>query len=236
MTSLAERSRATELMDTEPVSFEEFRHTLQQLEVINRWTFTYRPTIRWLDRLVRARRPDRPISILDIGFGHGDMLRRIAAWAERRSVPVRLSGIDLNPFSTRAAALATPAELQIRYETGNAFDIAPDRELDIVISSQLTHHLSDAELVRFITWMDRQARIGWLINDLHRHPIPYHFIGTATRLVAANRLIRHDAPVSVARGFTRREWRRLLDESGVPADRSTIEWYFPFRWAVGAVR
>src|SRR3546814_14843207 len=86
--SLAERSDAAELMDTEAVPFDEFRECLRHLERINRASLAYRPTLAWLGRLVR-RHPGRPLSILDVGFGHGDMLRRISGWAADRGVPVR---------------------------------------------------------------------------------------------------------------------------------------------------
>ncbi|MBA3520422.1 MAG: methyltransferase domain-containing protein [Rhizobiales bacterium] len=235
MTSLVRRSHEAELMDTEAVPFEEFRECLRHLEFINRCTLAYRPTLGWLDRLLGRTGTDRPVSILDVGFGHGDMLRQISSWGRKRGVEVRLAGIDLNPWSARAAALATPADMPIRYEVGNVFSVSGDR-VDIVLSSLFAHHLPDAELVRFIRWMDASAELGWFVNDLHRHALPYHFIRMTTRMLPANRLVRHDAPVSVARGFTRRDWLGLLDQSGIDPSRATIEWSFPFRFGVGFVR
>ena len=58
---------------------------------------------------------------------------------------------------------------------------APEMVIDLVISSLLTHHLADAEIVDFLDWMETHARMGWFINDLHRHPLAYHSIRWLTR-------------------------------------------------------
>lgn len=233
MPDLARRSHAPELMDSASVPFEEFRQCLQHLEIVNRCTFAYRPTLAWLDRVTKTNPMDRPLVILDVGSGHGDMLRRIAAWAARRGLPVELRGIDLSPWSARAAKQATPPGSPIRYETGNIFDLAGDRPVDLVVSSLFTHHLADDELIRFLRWMTARATIGWFINDLHRHILPYHFIRTVMRLVPANRMVRHDAAVSVARSFTRADWVGLLRQAGLDPARVSIEWFFPFRYGIG---
>lgn len=234
MTGLARRSGAPELMDTETVPFEEFRECLRHLERINRCTLAYRPTLVWLDRLAGRRRDgSRPLHILDVGFGHGDMLRRIGGWARRRGVSVRLAGVDLNPWSARAAVLATPEELAIDYRVGDVFELPDDRPVDVVVSSLFAHHLGDGDLVRFLRWMEGRAAAGWFVNDLHRHPLPYHAVRTAVRVLPVNRLVRHDAPLSVARAFTGRDWRSILHRAGITPDRAAVEWFFPFRYGVG---
>ncbi|MBP2312566.1 methyltransferase domain-containing protein [Azospirillum soli] len=231
---LSRRCRLPELMDTEPVAFEEFQDCLRDLTRINRWSLAYRPTLGWLDRVVRAQ-PGRPLRILDVGFGHGDMLRRIAGWARTREVAVQLTGVDLNPWSARTARLATPPDLAIDYRVGNVFDLE-NEGVDIVISALFTHHLDDEELVRFIRWMERRSAVGWFINDLHRHPIPYWFVRGMVRTVPVNRLVVHDAPVSVARAFTRRDWRERLRAAGLPDDAVTVDWCVPFRFGVGRIK
>jgi SAM-dependent methyltransferase len=224
------RSTRPELMDTESVSFAEFHDCLLTLSRINTLTLAYRPTLRWFERMTAGAAS--PVSVLDIGCGGGDMLRQIWQLAKQRNLKVELIGIDLNPWSRKSAAQVTPGDAPIRYETADLFSLDPSRRADFIVSSLLTHHLTDGDLIRFIQWMDRHATHGWFINDLHRHPLPYFFIKYAVRILYSNRLIRHDAPVSVARAFTAPEWRHLLDEAGIPVERSRIEWCFPFRYGV----
>jgi cyclopropane fatty-acyl-phospholipid synthase-like methyltransferase len=229
---LRQRSTRPELMDTESVSFAEFHECLQTLSIINTFTLAYRPTLHWFERMTAGVASGTSISVLDIGCGGGDMLRKIWKWAKERSLKVELVGIDLNPWSKESAEQVTPKEAPIRFETANLFSLDPGRRADFIVSSLFTHHLTDSELVRFIQWMDRHATRGWFINDLHRHRLPYFFIKYAVRLLFSNRMIRHDAPVSVARGFTASEWRQLLRQAGIPEERTSIEWFFPFRYGV----
>jgi hypothetical protein len=79
--------------------------------------------------------------------------------------------------------------------------------------------------------MDDHALQGWFINDLHRHWLPYYFIKAMTAVFSRNRLIRHDAAVSVARAFTAPEWQRLLEKASV-SNRAHVQWFFPFRLCV----
>ena len=221
------RSREAELMDGEGLSFAEFQSCLRQLEWINRLSLGYRPTLRWLDRIALGR---ATLSVLDVGSGHGDTLRRIALWARRRGLAVELTGVDLNPWSARAAAAATPPDLSIRYETGDVFDLDPARRFDVVVSALFTHHLDDAGLVRFLRWMQATARVGWFVNDLHRHALPEWFLRAVFAAPGVNRLVRHDGPASFRRAMTRAEWQLALDAAGV---RARIAWHAPFRWGVG---
>lgn len=228
--NLSQRSTRPEFMDTQSVSFAEFHDCLRTLRIINTFTLAYRPTLRWFERMMAGA--GSPISVLDIGCGGGDMLRQIWKWARERNLDVELVGIDLNPYSKKSAEQVTPTDAPIRFETANLFSLDPGRRADFIVSSLFTHHLTDRELIRFIQWMDRHATRGWFINDLHRHPLPYFFIQYAVRMLFSNRMIRHDAPVSVARAFTASEWRQLLVQSGIPAERTSIEWFFPFRYGV----
>jgi SAM-dependent methyltransferase len=235
MKALAQRSRAPELMEIETADFAEIDRTLRELSTINRLTLAYRPTLRWLDR-VAARAGGAPLSILDVACGHGDMLRRVWRWAERRGLEVRLTGIDIDPLAVRSASAATPAGVPIRYEVADVFALPDEPAHDVIMSSLFAHHLFDQKLVAFVAWMERSARRSWVVNDLHRHPIPYHFVRHWVRLAGFGRFVVHDAPVSVARGFTRGEWLGVLAAAGVDPAQVEISWCMPFRYRVGRLR
>ena len=232
MKHFAQRSTCLELMDAEPYSFEQFRNYLQDLERVNAWTLAYRPTLCWLKRSLANINPTRSISILDVGSGNGDMLRHVWRWAEKRGINVKLIGVDLNPWSKKSAEQATPPNAPIRFETANIFDIAPSRHFDFIISSLFTHHLTDAENVRFMRWMDERAMQGWFINDLHRHSLPYYFVKYVARLLRLNPSVQNDGPISVARAFMAADWQRFLDDAGIHAAKKGISWFFPFRYCL----
>ena len=173
MIDLRARSAAPELMDAEATDLATFEACLRDLERINRWTGAYRITLRWLERLLERHRRTERLVVLDVGSGYGDMLRRIAAFADRRGMAVDLIGVDLNPHAAVAARRATPPERPIRYLTGDVFDLPSSIRPDVVISALFAHHLDDSRLVRFLGWMDERARLGWLVNDLRRHAVAY---------------------------------------------------------------
>src|ERR1700744_1563236 len=110
-------------MDTESISFGEFHDCLVDLEIINKLTRAYRPTLRWLKRMLAGCDSKQPVSVFDIGCGGADMLRRI--WKRTRSTrfTFRLIGIDLNPWSKKSAALVTPQDAPISVETSNIFSL-----------------------------------------------------------------------------------------------------------------
>ena len=230
--TLAARSTAAELMDTDCTDAADYAACLRDLARVNTVTLARRPTLGWLDRAMRRRARGETISVYDVAFGHGDMLRTIARWARRRGRPVQLRGVDMNPGAAAAARAASPG-LALDLATGDVLATAPDPAPDYIVSSLFTHHLSDAQVVAFLRWMERHARHGWFVNDLHRHALPYHGFRLLARVMRWHRFVQHDGPVSIARAFRRAEWERLLAEAGVPG---TIRWTFPFRLCIGRLR
>jgi 2-polyprenyl-3-methyl-5-hydroxy-6-metoxy-1,4-benzoquinol methylase len=223
-------------MDVEEVALDDFRACLTDLATVNTLTLTRLPTVAWLDRATRGLPRGSRVSIVDVGSGHGDMLRRIHGWSRARGFEPDLIGIDLNPWSTATAREATAAAMKIEYRTMNVFAFEPDRPVDFVLSSQFAHHLSDEQVVAFIEWMERVARRGWFVSDLHRHPVPYHAFRLLARAARWHRFVQHDGPVSIARSFRREDWLRLIREAGLDPSNVETRWHVPFRLTVGRIR
>ncbi len=227
--SLAQRSREAEVMDDPSVPQADYARCLHDLAAVNRVTFTHRPTLRWLDTLTRDLPPDTEVTILDVACGEGDLLRAIHRWAQRRGRRVRLAGIDLNPRSAVAAAAQTPPGMAIEWRTGDVFAHVPEPPPDLIVTSQFTHHLDDADIVRFLRWLDRHARRGWFIADLHRNGFAYWGFGLLATVARWHPIVRSDGMISVARSFRRADWARLLAEAGIEA---AVSWHLAFRWCV----
>jgi SAM-dependent methyltransferase len=211
--------------------YEDFRACLGSLEQVNRWLRGYRPTLTWLERLPRGL--GHPVQILDVGSGGGDLLRRIASWAQRRGVGVKLTGIDLNPYAARAAAEATPKELGITWVTGDALAYRPERPVDIIVSSLMAHHLENEEIVALLQWMEATARMGWFINDLERSERASRAFQWAAGVARWHRFVQHDGPVSFRRAFRKEDWAQLLATAQIPPESVTVEPWRPGRLCVG---
>jgi 2-polyprenyl-3-methyl-5-hydroxy-6-metoxy-1,4-benzoquinol methylase len=232
------RNALTELMDSDATDFATFRDCLIDLAKVNRLTLAYRPTMRFFADLARAGRlsRDRAVSVVDVGSGFGDMLRKLDRWAAQRGFRLDLTGVDLNPWAARAAAEVTAPDRPIRYVTANLFDFSPSQPIDIVVSSLFTHHLDDASLARFVAWMEANSAIGWFVNDLRRHPLPYHAFGFAARTLRFHHFVQHDGPISIARAFDLHDWRDTLAAAGLPPGAAGIRPHFPFRLCVARVK
>lgn len=219
--TLARRSTRQERMDTDCVDFDDYSRCLHDLSRVNVVTRTHRPMLSWL-----AKRAGAAFSLLDIACGHGDGLRAI----RRRYPQARLTGIDLNPWATRAATAATSLDARIDFINDDAFAYKPAEAFDYIISSQFTHHLTDDQVVDFLVWLKANAGKGWFISDIHRHWLPYYGFPVLARMAGWHRLVREDGQISVARAFVRAEWEELLRRAGVDAE---VRWWFLSRLCVG---
>ncbi len=77
---LEQRLIAEEMMDAPDLDADTYRAVVHDLARVNALTMAYRPTLAFLDRAAGAR---KTLRLLDVGFGDGDMLRRIERWAEK---------------------------------------------------------------------------------------------------------------------------------------------------------
>ncbi|MEH3159842.1 MAG: methyltransferase domain-containing protein [Sphingomonas taxi] len=228
--TLAVRAEAEELMDADHLPADVYAAVVADLARVNTVTLAARPTLAFLDRVIGTQ---RTLRLLDVGFGDGDMLRRIARWAEKRGVAAELVGIDLNPRSEAAARAHTPAGLPIVWRTGDYAGLA-GQGWDVVISSLVAHHMTTDQLVAFLRFMEAEARRGWLVNDLHRHGFAYRGFPLLARLAGWHAIVRHDGRLSIARSYRPGEWPPLLAAAGVTDAR--VFRAFPFRLCVERLR
>jgi len=224
------------MMD-EPCTYEELRACLHDIARVNRLTLAYRPTLSWMQELVAAHPPSaKPLRIVDVGCGYGDTLRQIDIWTAKRGIAVNLTGIDLNPDAIRAAKEATPPARHIEWNVGDALSDATRGDIDVVICSLLTHHLTNPQIVQFLRWMDQIAQFGWFINDLHRQPAPYHLFRLLARFTNWHSFVKYDGPVSIRRSFVVEDWQNLCAAAGLAAQAVSIKEYRPARLCVGRIK
>ena len=216
----------------EPAGRDELRACLRDLARVNRWVLGYRPVLHWLKTVLPAPN-SHPIHILDVGCGYGDGLRRVERWAHARRANVELTGLDLSGDTIGIAAEATSPTSGIRWMAADIFTYKPDKPVHMVISSLFTHHLSDADVIRFLRWMELHAVLGWFVNDLSRHPAPYYIFRAFSRAMKFHPYVQHDGPVSIARSFVREDWRRMCAAAGLNEGEVTIRGFTPGRLCVG---
>lgn len=239
------RSYQSELLDRPDIPFEDIARNMQELNFINTWLGGHAITLTGVEALVDAQ-PSAPaaealakaastaeasakaVTICEIGCGGGDNLVAIQKWCEKKNIPVAFIGIDINPHCIDVASKR--ALSNTRLIQGDYKDACLEKQPDIIFSSLFCHHFSDREMVKQLQWMKSNARLGFFINDLHRHKVAYYSIKVLTKLFSNSYLVKHDAPLSVARGFTRDEWLQFFNFAGI--SNFSIEWKWAFRWLV----
>lgn len=229
---LARRSVQEEQMDAAELDPAVYAHVLKDLAKVNRITMAHRATLGFLDKIY-ARNPGKTIRILDVGFGEGDLLRNIARHAAKRRVTVALTGVDLNPKSIAAAEAATPEAMNIHYVAGDYANLAGEGR-DVIVSSLVAHHMSHDQLILFLSFMEAEGRMGWHINDLHRHGFAYLGYPLLARIMGWHRIVREDGQLSIARSYRPAEWGPLFAEAGISEARAVRT--FPFRLCVERFR
>ncbi len=225
--SLAVRSQAEELMDADDLDAATYADVVGDLATVNTVTMARRPTLDFLARATAGRKSFR---LLDVGFGDGDMLRRIASWAKAKGIEAELVGVDLNPRSEQAARAHGG---DIRYVTGDYADLAQE-PWDVIVSSLVAHHMSHDQLIAFLRFMEGHASAGWFVNDLHRHGFAHWGFPVLATIARWHPIVRHDGTLSIARSYRPDEWPPLLTEAGIT--EAKVRRVFPFRLCVERLR
>ena len=226
---LAERAPGPELMDDLTLATDALRQNLDELETINTWLGGYQPVLDALRRLRPRFAAGQPLRLADLGSGGGDTLRHIARWARKKTITVQLTGIDANLFMLEYAGAKSQEYPEISYRQFDIFSSEfQNQPYDVLTCSLFCHHFTDDELVTLLRQWQAQAQVAVIINDLHRHWLAYHSIKWLTRLLGGSYLVRHDAPLSVARAFRRADWVQLLARAGIT--KYELRWRWAFRW------
>jgi 2-polyprenyl-3-methyl-5-hydroxy-6-metoxy-1,4-benzoquinol methylase len=225
---LTQRSQETELMDlgANYYSRDEYKECLKILFKINKLMGFFRNTRQLLKKLPVCN------SVLDVGCGGGLFVLHLGSYFPE----MRLVGVDISADAIEMASDELRGWRQENPETNVSFELKPAAETfspnsyDVVLSTLVCHHLTDSELVEYLPNALSAARVAVVINDLQRHAIAEFLYGIISPILFRNRLITHDGLISIRRGFTRSEWKLLLQKANIKNYK--IQWLFPFRWRV----
>jgi trans-aconitate methyltransferase len=146
---------------------------------------------------------------------------------------VELTGLDVSADAVALAREASPAASTIKWVCADLFSYTPQKPFHVVVSSLLTHHFKEDEVVKFLRWMEEHAERGWFVNDLSRAAVPYHLFRLFSKAAGLHPYVQHDGPVSIARAFVAEDWRGMCRAAGLSADDVTIRGYTPARLCVG---
>lgn len=227
MTSFRVRSYQKELLDSNDIPFADIKRNMEELEIINSYLGGHDITINGLKQFTQPN--DKPLHVVEIGCGGGDNLRALKKRAIQKGHQLNLSGIDINPDCIQFARSQEEND-GISFTCSDYRDARFDEKPNIIFSSLFCHHFNNEELIWMLQWMQNNSSNGFFINDLHRHPLAFYSIKLLTGLFSKSYLVKNDAPLSVLRGFTRKEWEDLFHAARISNFKCTWKW--AFRWLI----
>lgn len=222
--NLSSRSYKKELLDQDNIPFDDIKQNLKELNTINTLLGGHHITLSGIKQLLPAN--EEEIHIIEIGCGGGDNL---AYLQKKLKGNIKYTGIDLKDSCIDFAKKTYPTIQFIESDYQSAIF---DKKPSIIFSSLFCHHFTDEQLVEQFKWMQANAEIGFVINDLQRHSLAYYSIKLLTKLFSKSYLVKNDAPLSVARGFHKNELNELLIVSRI--EQFAIKWKWAFRYLVVA--
>lgn len=231
MPDFSKRSTAPEIMDDLECNGEHVDRTLREIKKVNALLGGYRVTIHALDTLLLTGKisRDKCIRIADLGCGGGDMLQKVSQWARKRGVNVRLTGIDANRHIIDFAKEQCRKDFQIKFKVLNVLDRElEDLEQDIYLCTLFLHHFNGAQLEALMSRLTRNAKVGIIVNDLHRNPIAYYAIRLIATVISKSSMFRYDAPLSVLRAFKKKDLIGIGTKLNGASFR--LRWRWAFRW------
>jgi 2-polyprenyl-3-methyl-5-hydroxy-6-metoxy-1,4-benzoquinol methylase len=224
------RSYEKEVMDNFSLGGTEMLTTLRELRFINRWLGGNAVTTSGIASLISQKKPVPPhISISDLGCGDGEMLTIVDRWAASKGLQVALTGIDANDHILDFARTHTRSKPHIHYLHSDVFsaDFAL-QSFDVITATLFCHHFTDEQLIALLKQLKTQAKLGMVINDLHRHWFAYHSIKWLTHWFSRSAMVKNDAKLSVLRGFSKKDLETILAKAGISS--YVLKWCWAFRW------
>jgi SAM-dependent methyltransferase len=181
-------------------------HDLNRVNCFFRFSHPFEASLpRWLGRKNCER-----LDILDVGAGTGLLGKKLTEWAQRRGWHWQFTNMDTNPLALKIGNRPDSV-------VGSALQLPfADGSFDLIVASQMTHHLTDEQIVRHWREAWRVTRDAIFICDLHRNAGLYVLLWLALHLMRANTTVVEDGLISVRRGFRLKEWCSLAALAGIP--------------------
>ncbi len=229
--STKHRTDKEEIMDDFSIGGDLLRDTLDKLENINRWLGGNKVTLKGLKSILKNHSKDQEITIIDIGCGHGDILRDIAKFGRRNNYKFKLIGIDANPTAIEYANQLSNNYEELSFKTEDIFsEEFKKRKVDVIVATLFLHHFKEEQLTSFLKESIKQTKLGIVVNDLHRHKLAYYLF-LLLSIFITNKMIIEDGLTSVLRGFKRVDLEKISKKLNKKSEISW-KWAFRFLWII----
>ncbi len=227
LSALSQRDCQPELMDDPTLDPKEHRKALAGLARINR--FSNSVGVLWPSlKKFYASNPKRPLRVLDIATGSGDVPIALAKRAAQKGLQIEFAGCDFSPVAIEnAKQQATQAGVKADFFPLNVLEEPLPEGYDVLTCSLFFHHLSREHALLLLAKMAKVSQLV-LINDLNRGRLNYLLVWLASHVLTRSYVVRVDGPLSVRAAFTKAEFLKLAEDASVT--NGSIQSKFPARF------
>lgn len=223
------RSEDQEIMDDLDYNGPILLDSLDKISKINQWLGGNIVVINGLKKALKNHPKNEPITIVDLGCGSGDILREVSRFGKTNGYQFRLIGLDANQHTIDYASTLSEAYDNIEFKVIDVFAEAFNEvDYDLALSTLFFHHFKERELVSFLKPVLEKAKLGIVVNDLHRHKLAYYLFKVLC-LTIKNKTVIEDGLTSVLRGFKREELVEISQELNTNY-QIQWKWAFRFQW------
>ncbi len=221
------RSDKTEIMDDFTMKGKLMRDTLDKLGSINKWLGGNRITFNGIAQLLKGLPKDKTYTIIDLGCGHGDILRLVADFGKKKGYNFELIGIDANQDAIDYANELSANYPELSFRNEDIFsEEFQEINYDIALTTLFLHHFKEDEIVTLLSSLSNKATLGIVVNDLQRSEIAYGLF-KLLGVVFSNHMIKQDGLTSILRAFKREDLEGISKKLNL---KSQIRWKWAFRY------
>jgi 2-polyprenyl-3-methyl-5-hydroxy-6-metoxy-1,4-benzoquinol methylase len=201
-------------MDCPDLDSQDHFHALRGLARLNRWSRAAAMVWQSIEQL--SRECQRPLRVLDIATGGGDVLCSLATRAQRRRLHIDFSGCDVSPRAIEfAGERARQHKLDITFFAVDVLQESLPDGFDVMISSLFLHHLTEGQATALLRKMAGACGKMIVISDLRRSRRGLWLAHAATQLLTRSTVVHVDGPRSVENAFTSAEILRMAERAGL---------------------
>jgi 2-polyprenyl-3-methyl-5-hydroxy-6-metoxy-1,4-benzoquinol methylase len=172
-----------------------------------------------------ARAAARPVRVLDIATGGGDLPLDLARRARTAGVAMQITGCDVSPTAvTFARERAERERLAVNFIRLDVLREPLPDAYDVLTTGLFLHHLARPEAVDLLRRMGAAAGRAVLVDDLRRSRTGLWLAWLATRVLSRSPIVRTDGPLSVRAAFTPLELGDLARDAGLEGADIRLHW------------
>lgn len=227
------RTDKSEIMDDFSLEGDVLRDALNKIAKINQLLGGNQLTLQGVKKLISKVSKSAQITIVDVGCGNGDMLRKLADYGAENKLDFKLIGIDANRYTINYAQQLSVKYSNIEYSCVDIFsDFFKEIRCDIVLCTLTLHHFKNKEITDLLTTFNLNSRLGIVVNDLERSVIAYRLFQLLCLAFKLEGMSYEDGLTSILRGFKKRELVQFSKALNFSNYKIQWKWAFRYQWII----